>query len=160
MMRAKKWTRLAITAAVITTAVIALNASPGRAGTDADLRAGVYTDESAFALGGGVLTNLSGTSNWFFNPNLEAAFADHSNMVTLNADFHYDFPTTGPMSFYMGAGPAILMRHPDGGDTHTDAGLNLIGGVAGLQGQVRPFAQVKGVVADNSELALMGGIRF
>jgi len=32
-------------------------------------------------------------------------------------------------------------------------------GVSGLGAQ-RPFAQVKGIFADGSEVALMGGIRF
>jgi len=161
MMRARtRSSRFPIAAALLAALALALGAAVSHAATNADLRAGVYTDANAFALGGGLLTNLSGSSSWFFNPNIEAAFADHSNVVSLNGDFHYDFPATGAVSFYMGAGPALLFTHQDGRDSQTDAGLNVIGGVSGLQGAVRPFAQFKGVVGDNSELALMGGIRF
>jgi hypothetical protein len=142
---------LALTAAITTPA-------PSAARTDADLRAGMYTDMSAITLGGGLLSSMS--SGWFFNPNVEAAFGDTRDMFTINGDFHYDFPTDSPVSPYLGAGPAILYRNPDRGDSSTDLGLNFIGGVAGLRGQVRPFAQVKAIMSSNSEVALMGGIRF
>jgi len=38
--------------------------------------------------------------------------------------------------------------------------LNVLAGLAGLQGEVRPFVQLKGVFSDNSDVALMGGVRF
>ena len=146
--------------ALLALLAIALTATQSRAETNADLRAGVYTDAGAFGLGGGVLTSIGTTSSWYFNPNLEAAFADRRNVVTLNADFHYDVPTTSSWSMYMGGGPAVLMRHSDGGGTRSDAGVNLIGGAAGTQSSVRPFMQLKGTLSNNSELAFMGGVRF
>lgn len=132
--------------------------APSSAATNTDLRAGFYSDMSALMLGGGLLSSMG--SSWFFNPNVEAAFGDGGNLVTLNADFHYDFPTNGPASFYVGAGPALLYASPDRGDSNTDLGVNLLGGVSGVHGAVRPFAQIKSILSDNTELALMGGIRF
>jgi hypothetical protein len=132
---------------------------PATAGpNNVDLRAGYYTDMEAVSLGGGMLTGMG--SGWFFNPNAELAFGDGGNLLTLNGDFHYDFPTDATVSFYLGAGAGLLYVNPDFGDSDTDFGLNLIGGVSGLSGSVRPFAQLKSIVSDNSELVLTGGIRF
>lgn len=125
---------------------------------DVDLRAGIYTDVSALALGGGFMSSMG--SRWFFNPNLEVAIADGGNLFTVNGDFHYDLPSEGPVSLYFGGGPTLLFADPEGGgDSDTQFGLNLLVGVSGLGAQ-RPFAQVKGIFADGSEVALMGGIRF
>jgi hypothetical protein len=155
-----KRSRLMTVAAMLSIGCVALLGAPAPAGADADLRAGVYTDAGGIALGGGMLTNLSASPNWYFNPNVEAAFAGDRNVVTLNADFHYDFPSTGAVSFYMGGGPALLFTHPDGGDTRSDAGLNLIGGASGQGTSVRPFMQLKGTLSDTSELAFIGGVHF
>ena len=134
--------------------------SPASA-TDADLRAGYYFDASGFALGGGLLTGLGSSGSWWFNPNLEVAFADNVNVFTINGDVHYDLPLgESSMSWWVGGGPALLIASPDGGDSDTNFGLNVLGGVGAARGGVRPFAQIKAIVSDNSETALMGGIRF
>lgn len=130
------------------------------AGTDADLRGGYYFDSDAFALGGGLLTNLDHSGTWYFNPNLEAAFADHVSTVTLNGDVHYDLPIASRTSWWVGAGPALVVTDPDNAPSDSRFGLNVLGGVGGRNGAVRPFAQFKAIVSDNSETALMGGIRF
>ncbi len=146
--------------AVMGCALLIGSARVAQAETDADLRAGLYTDAEGLGLGGGVLTPLGQTSRWYANPNVEMAFADHRNVFSMNGDVHYDLPVASSVSYWLGAGPAILVNDPDFGSSHTDLGLNLLAGVGGKRGQVRPFGQLKGVVADNSEVALMGGIRF
>ena len=132
---------------------------PLEAAVDVDLRAGVYMDAEAFGVGAGLLSPL-GSHNWFFNPNLEIAFGDNANLVSLNGDIHYDFAGSSNMSMWIGAGPALLMTDPDGGESDTNLGLNVLTGITGTHGSVRPFAQLKGVVSDNSEVVLQGGIRF
>jgi hypothetical protein len=144
--------------AMLAVAAMALSPTSSSAGTDVDLRAGYYSDMSAVSLGGGFLSSMG--SSWFFNPNLEIAFGDLGTMTALSGDFHYDFTPSGNMSPYLGLGPTLLFANPDRGSSKTDVGLNVLGGVSGLYGAVRPFAQIKGVLADNSEVALMGGIRF
>jgi hypothetical protein len=130
------------------------------AGTDADLRGGYYFDSDAFALGGGLLTGLNHSGTWWFNPNLEAAFGDHVTKWAVNGDVHYDLPVASNMSWWLGAGPALVVTDPDAGSSSSDFGLNLLGGVGAAHGNVRPFAQFKAIVADDNEAALMGGIRF
>ena len=135
-------------------------ATSARAGVDTDVRAGVYMDADAVGIGAGVLTPVGSTSHWFFNPNVEVGFGDQQNLITMNGDFHYDFQQNRSMSVWMGAGPAVLITDPEAGDTDTDVGLNLMTGLGGTRGDVRPFAQLKGIVANESQVVLQGGIRF
>lgn len=144
--------------ALFSLAATALSPTRSSAGTDVDLRAGYYSDMSAVTLGGGFLSSMG--SSWFFNPNLEVAFGDGGTMTAMSGDFHYDFASNGNLSPYLGLGPTLLFANPDRGSSNTNLGMNLLGGVSGLSGTVRPFAQIKAVLADNSEVALMGGIRF
>ena len=154
----RKSAAIAIGIVLLATAATTFMPARSNAQVDIDVRGGVYTDMSAMALGGGLLTSVG--SSWWFNPNIEAAFGDNRDLITLNGDFHYDFPTGDPVTVYLGAGPSLLFSNPEGdNDGSTDVGLNLIGGVAG-RGATRPFGQVKAVLSDNSEVALMGGIRF
>jgi hypothetical protein len=159
--------RQAISKAVRGSALAALAAvaavlvpGPARAGMDYDLRLGTYTDAGGLALGGGFLANVGSSYRWFFNPNLEVAFGDSERDVTLNGDLHYDITPHGPLSVYVGGGPAIVSVNPEVGDSKTDLGLNLFGGVTAVRGAARPFVQVKSIMSDNTEIALMGGIRF
>jgi hypothetical protein len=129
-------------------------------GVDTDIRAGVYTDADAVGFGAGVLTPVSSDHRWFFNPNLEVGFGDRENLIAMNGDFHYDFSQTNSVSVWMGAGPAVLITDPSEGNSRTDVGLNLLTGVGAKSGSVRPFGQLKGIVSDNSQVVLQGGLHF
>jgi hypothetical protein len=120
-----------------------------------DVRFGVYTDASGFALGGGLKTRVGTSGYWSFNPNLEMVFFDYGNAVTINGDFLYDIPSSGGPTFHVGVGPAILT-----GNSNTDLGVNLIGGLSASRGTSRPFVQMKAILGEGSELAIMGGVRF
>ncbi len=122
---------------------------------DADVRAGFGGQSDGLTLGAGLLVNVGNEGNWYFNPNFEAGLDESGNPVSVNGDFHYDFVQNGSATFYMGGGPALLLSHGD-----DDAGLDILGGVAGRYGAVRPFAQLKGVIANDDQVVLMGGIRF
>jgi hypothetical protein len=129
-------------------------------GVETDVRAGVYTDADAVGFGAGVLTQVSSDRRWFFNPNLEVGFGDRENLIAMNGDFHYDFSQNNSLSVWMGAGPAVLMTDPSEGASRTDVGLDLLTGVGARSGSVRPFGQLKAIVADNSQIVLQGGLRF
>jgi len=134
--------------------------STSSADVDADLRAAIYTDENAVGIGAGLLTGVGHSREWFFNPNVEAAFDDEENLVTLNGDVHYDFAHTHDVTFWLGGGPALVMTDPERGDSDTDAGLNLLTGLGDMDGSVRPYAQLRGLISDENQLVLAGGIRF
>jgi hypothetical protein len=156
--RSLKWTVAAV--AVIACGFVIGGARTAGAQTAADLRAGLYTDAEGVGVGGGVLTPIGHDQRWYANPNVEAAFADRRNVYSVNGDVRYDLPVQGQVSCWLGAGPAVVVRDPDFGNSSTDLGLNLLAGVGGKRGQVRPYGQLKGVVSDNSEVAVMAGIRF
>lgn len=137
-----------------------LMAPQSRAGVDGDLRAALYTDQEAVGVGAGILTGVGDSHSWFFNPNVEAAFGDEENVVSLNGDVHYDFADTKDVTFWMGGGPALVMSDPDEGNSDTNAGLNLLTGLGDKDGSVRPYAQLRGLISDDSEVVLAGGIRF
>jgi len=137
-----------------------MGAAVSHAAVDTDLRAGVFMDADAVGIGAGVLTPVTRDNRWYFNPNMEVAAGSRENIVTMNGDFHYDIPQRSSVSVWMGGGPAVLVTDPNDRPAHTDLGLNLLTGVGGTQGSVRPFAQLKGVVADQGQVVLQGGVRF
>jgi hypothetical protein len=140
--------------------LLALPGSAGAAGVDGDLRLGVYTDASEAFLGGGLLIRLD-DSQWFFNPNVEYVFVDDGDLVTFNFDFHYDLASEGTTTFWLGAGPALVLIDDDRGRDETDFGVNLFGGVGFLStSAVRPFLQAKLLLADETEGVVAFGIRF
>jgi hypothetical protein len=139
---------------------MALNADFAAAGVDGDLRAALYTDEESVGVGAGLLTGVGGSRHWFFNPNVEAAFDDEENLVTVNGDVHYDFAHTDDVTFWLGGGPALVHTDPERGDSETDPGLNLLTGLGDMDGAVRPYAQLRGLISEENVLVLAGGIRF
>lgn len=139
-------------------AILFAFATPAEPHTAADLRAGYHTDTEEGIIGGGINTDLGG--RWDFNPNLEWVLVDGYDLWSVNADFHRDFSNSGP-ALWLGGGPAVLVTdfdRPGSGDT--DLGLNLLGGIGARTGSVRPYAQMKVTLADNSSSALVLGFRF
>jgi len=142
---------------------LAASAQIANAAVATDIRAGVYTDVDAVGVGAGLLTPIGRDDyRWYFNPNAELAFGDR-DFVSLNGDVHYDLSYQQPTSFWLGAGPAVIMRDDVNNDRQTDMGVNLLAGFGATRGTVRPYGQLKGVVVDDNDrsgVALMGGVRF
>ena len=76
---------------------------------------------------------------------------------------------SGNMTFWAGAGPAIIFRdfddegrrgRRDDDDGETDFGANLLAGVGMVRGPVRPYGQVKVILSDETEAVLAFGVRF
>ncbi len=134
-----------------------LFSAPAARADNFGVRTGVYTDAGEAFLGVEYLARVG--HRVYFNPNFEYVFGDDPHFMTLNADFHYDFRTRSRAYVWAGAGLGILFTDPKVGDSHTDAGLNLLFGV-GLKGEVVPYIQAKVIVADNSEFVLAFGVRF
>lgn len=127
---------------------------------DFEVRGGLYTDAEEAFVGLGLLSRIQ-RSQWYFNPNLEWVFLDNGDLVTLNFDLHYDFPTSGQFNAWLGGGPAVIFTDPDRGDSDTEPGLNLIAGLGfNPHGVVRPFLQGKIILADDSEAVIAIGLRF
>ena len=145
---------------------IALAPAPAAADVDFGVRAGFYDDADSGFVGAELLTGITG--RWFFNPNVEFVLVDDGTLWTLNGDAHYDLPTSSELAFWVGGGPAVIFRDLDPprncprceGVDETDFGLNLLGGVGMKRGGIRPYAQGKVVISDDTEAVLGVGLRF
>ena len=142
-------------------AALAFLLAPPAAQADVDvgLRVGLYTDVDEPFAGIELLTRV--TRNVFFNPNFEWVFAEGFDYFTLNADFHYDFPTHGRTYVWLGAGLALVRMEFEGSDAgDTDPALNILGGVGLRAGSLVPYIQAKVIAKDNSEFVIAFGVRF
>ncbi len=139
----------------------ALSISPDLARPDFGVRGGAYADREDPFLGAEALFGLGGTKSWFGNPNLEHAFAESGDLTSVSFDFHYDFRTGQPYTIWAGAGPTMLFRdRNEAGVDDTDAGVNLVLGFGAKKGDVRPYGQMKVIVADDTQAVLGAGVRF
>ena len=157
----KSTTRSRARLTMLTTLIALLTAAGhARASVDGDVRAGIYPNADAVSVGGGILTNVGNSSHWYFNPNVEVAMGDRQDIIAMSGDIHYDFATGSRTSFWMGAGPALLVTDHSNAESETDLGMNVLTGVGATRGNVRPFAQLRGTMSDQSQLTIAGGIRF
>jgi hypothetical protein len=143
---------------------VALSITPGHAKTDFGVRGGAYSDADRPFLGAEAVFGVGTGQRWFGNPNLEHAFAETggTDLTALSFDFHYDFPGGQPYTVWAGAGPTLIFRDRNipGRSDETDTGVNLVLGIGGKTGDVRPYGQMKVVVASDSEAVLGVGVRF
>ena len=129
---------------------------------DFGLRGGAYSDEEDAFLGAEALFSLDQDKHWYGNPNVEHAFVDNGDLTSVSFDFHYDFVEHQPYSLWAGAGPTVLFKDGEAyeGQDSTDPGVNLLFGVGDEKGEVRPYGQVKVILADDTEAVLAVGVRF
>jgi hypothetical protein len=143
---------------VSSTLAVTTGAAPAAA-ADFGVRGGYYFDAGEPFLGAELIMPVA--RRIYFNPNVEYVFVEDTTFLTLNADFHYDFPTRGSTFVWAGAGLGILHSDPEGDDNgDTDPALNLLAGVGFRTGGVIPYFQAKLIIDGGSEFALAFGVRF
>jgi hypothetical protein len=81
-------------------------------------------------------------------------FLDNGGLTTYSFDFHYDFTKAASYTLWAGGGPTLIHRDfdasaPADNIDSTDPGVNLLFGVGGTEGKVRPYGQFKVIVADD-----------
>jgi hypothetical protein len=123
---------------------------------DWGIRTGYYFDVGDPFLGVEALMPISGEV--FFNPNIEWVFIDGGDLATINIDIHYDFRTPG--NYFLWAGLGLAGIYSNLGDSDFDLGANLLAGVGWRLGTWLPYAQLKGIIADNNDVVLALGVRF
>ncbi len=122
-------------------------------------RTGAFLADGDPFVGGEVLVGVA--DDLFFNPNVEVAFADNVTKGLFNFDIHYDFARVNKAFFWVGAGLAVIYADPEGRDSETDAGANVLFGVGfNTSGRWIPYVQAKILASDDSDFALAFGIRF
>jgi hypothetical protein len=122
-------------------------------------RGGVFLADGDPFVGGEVLVEVA--DDLFFNPNVEVAFPNNATRGLFNFDLHYDFARVNRAFFWVGAGLAVIYTDPEGRDSETDAGANVLFGVGfNTSGRWIPYVQAKILAADDSDFGLAFGIRF
>lgn len=133
------------------------NFNHAEAQTRFGIRGGANLDQDDLFLGAHVIQSIHG--NWIFNPNFEYTLVDEGTLFSINADFHYDFPSNSSTIFWVGSGLGV--RHFSLNDRdNTDLGLNLLTGVSFGRGPTIPYIQAKVTVFDDTQLLIGGGLTF
>lgn len=145
--------------ALVLIAVFGLAPAPASAGPLGwQAIGGWYTDNDDFFAGAGVRFAAGPITAI---PNAEYVFVDGGKRYTLNIDGTLNVLPLAVVTGYVGGGLAFVTTDPDGGDSHTDTGFNLIAG-AGLNAiKLHPFAQLKLIMKDGDDPFVIGfGIKF
>lgn len=135
------------------------SAAPPATAADLGVRGGYYFDIGEPFVGVEFIAPVA--RRVYFNPNFEWVFVENLSYLTVNADFHYDFPTRGSNFVWAGAGLGLLRADPEGpGNADTDPALNLLAGIGFPTGGMIPYFQAKLIVNGGSEFVLAFGVRF
>lgn len=137
-------------------ALLLVAAAPAHAQGGFGLRTGVSVDPDQFYVGAHIDAGPLVDRLWF-RPNLEVGFGNDVTLLAVNAELAYWFRSQGAWRAYAGGGPALNVYDSDGGDSHTEAGLNFMLGVAHRGGF---FVEAKVGVFDSPDLKLGFGVTF
>jgi hypothetical protein len=119
---------------------------------------GYYTEHEAAFIGAGLHFGLATVS---VVPNFDVEFIEKSFTYSLNVDGRMSVLPLGVGSGYLGAGIGWWRNVPNHGSATTDTVWNLLAGFGLDAVPLKPFAQLKYVVANgNDPLAMSVGIRF
>lgn len=122
-----------------------------------------HDDLEAFGVGGYVGIPLSQIhESLALNPNFIFFFPDGGDYWELNGDLIWRFPVSGdsPVLPFALGGIAIAHVSPDVGNSDTDIGINLGGGVIFPLETVRPAVGAKFEIQNNTSFVIFGGIGF
>ena len=94
-----------------------------------------------------------------FYPSIMYYFVDPGSFWNVNADLKWRVAADRPNWLYVGGG-LNLARASAGGESDTDAGLNLLAGAESLKGRIHPFAEARLVLSDGSRFQLGVGLNI
>ena len=128
-------------------------------GLKLDVRAGNYTKDSNFFIGGGVNINFIMVE---LVPNIEYVFVDDLTMYTMNLDANVGIFTMPFIKGYIGGGYARVYTKPKDMDSSSNTGFNLLVGVKLNAIVLKPYIQIKRVfVSDCDDQTVLGiGLNF
>ena len=97
-----------------------------------------------------------------FQPNIEVGVSDHLTLVTINAEAAYRFRSRWDVwAPYLGGGLGANVKNYDEGDSETDIGVNLLGGIErGLSRGDRFFIEAKFSLNDAPDAKVTVGWTF
>jgi hypothetical protein len=122
-----------------------------------DLRGGYYQEAEDFFLGAGLNFNLL-----FFTavPNFEYVFVSGGDFYTINLDGYVTVLPLVAGSGWLGGGFVLSSAKPSGGESDVSGGVNLLAGFGLDKIPLKPYAQLKYIIADNSQFVIGVGVRL
>lgn len=153
--------RLLSTLTLATVALI-LTASQGRAQDKAMWGLGLcYGSDTEVGLDGRLFLPVGSIRNFAITPNLDIFFVDGGTFFTVDGNINYTFlPFSRSGGLYGIGGLDIGFAKPKNGNSQTELGINLGGGVRGSAGPVDLFGELKFVLGDFDQVVLYGGVYF
>lgn len=116
-------------------------------------------DAEEFAIGAHLVKPLTNAISFY--PSFDYYLVgDGLTMLGFNADLTYQVPSESLQWLYLGAGLGIF-RTSGGGASHTDTGLNLIGGFQPASAaRIKPFAEARFQIGGSESLSVVGGLKI
>lgn len=151
-------TVIAITLCLLTVAAVATaDDGPPRS---YGVHAGFGLDPDQFVLG--AQAELGQVKIARFAPSLNAGFGDNLTIFALNGDVRlYLSPPKTTFAVFLGGGPTLAMIDFEGGDTDTEIGLSLVGGLKAAMGRSNAYTlEGRLGLGDIPEFRLLVGILF
>lgn len=120
---------------------------------------GYYTEQEDFYLGGGLALDLLKIQAAGY---ADYVFVDNGSYYDANIDLYFIALSAVAIYGYIGGGAALVFAKPEGGDTESKAGVNLVAGIKTRLIPLKPFIQVKYTFISESDdpLAIGIGIHF
>lgn len=118
--------------------------------------------DTDFGVGGRVLANIE-QANLEFAGSFDLFFPDGPvDYWELNGNlfYHFHLPENPTVLPYAGGGLNLATFDPETGDSNTEAGLNLGGGVRFPLENVSPYAEGRAVVGDADQFVFTVGLLF
>ncbi len=121
-----------------------------------------HTDLEAVGVGAFLGVPLASIEGLSIVPSFIWYFPDGGDYFEVNGDAVYTFMVSAdsPVQPFALAGLNIARVSPDFGDSNTDVGLNLGGGVNFVAGSLTPFAGAKFEIQDQTSFVIFGGLSF
>ena len=116
------------TALLFGAALLVLAARPASAEVNWGPRAGMSFSPDQIVLGAHLNIPV-GAENMAIVPSFDIAFGDDAFTIGLHGDLDYRFDVEGSVKPYVGAGFSYYNYDPDEGDSNSETGVNILGGV-------------------------------
>ena len=148
------------TALLLAATALVLSASQASAETTWGPRAGMSFNPDQIALGAHLQFPIA--SNLYLVPNADIAFGDDLFTIGLHGDLAYRFASEGSIKPYLGGGLSWYSYSPDEGDSQSEAGVGVLGGVwFNANGSTPFFVEGKLYFSDQMpDFKLMAGVNL
>ncbi|MDH3214869.1 MAG: hypothetical protein OEN01_01095 [Candidatus Krumholzibacteria bacterium] len=161
-MKIRKGVLASVLAVVLTVCTLVASATAKDANFAIGVRPiGFSTNPDQYTLG--VQSVMGRVSRMRFAPSVDFGFGDDVNLTALNFDLKLDLfsPPKASALFYAGLGPTISIISPDQGDTDTEIGLSLVGGIKLPFGQKNYYnLETRFGIGDIPDFKLLIGVMF